>query len=73
MNSFPIKLKVYVGEIFKEPCLNRSIEACSTISNIYRTDLEPLLKDSPNQLFDSLIADTSDVLSCIGVTSQHLI
>ena len=48
MNSFPIKLKVYVGEIFKEPSLNRSIEARSTVSNIYRTDLEPLLKDSPN-------------------------
>jgi hypothetical protein len=48
MNSFPIKLKVYVGEIFKEPSLNRSIEACSTISDIYRTDREPLLKNSPN-------------------------
>jgi hypothetical protein len=73
MNSFPIKLKIDIGKIFKEPCLYRSIEARSTVSNIYHTDLESFLKDSLNQFLDSLIADASDILSCISVTSQHLI
>lgn len=73
VNGFPIKLKIDIGKIFKEPCLYRSIEARSTVSNIYHADLEPFLKDSLNQLLDSLIADACDILSCISVTSQHLI
>ena len=73
MNSFSVKLKIDIGEIFKEPCLYRSIEASSTVSNIYSTDLEPFLKNSLYQLLDSFIADTCNVLSCIGVTSQDLV
>ena len=69
MNSFPIELKIDIRKIFKEPCLNWSIKACSTVSNIYHADLEAFLKDCLNQLLDSLITDTSDVLSSVGIPS----
>jgi hypothetical protein len=73
VNRLPVELKVYFGKIFVKATLNRTTEAASTVPNIHHTHPEAFAKDKPQQFLNSLVRESCDILSGVGIAPQYFI
>ena len=73
MYGFSIELKINFREILEKSFLYWAIKARTTISDISSWHLKAFSNNRLEQFPYSLIGETSDVLSLVGVASQNFI